>query len=658
MPRFTIGMAHSNDFHGVYFSIQAMRLYFPALVAQSEFVVVNNGPENNHSKMIGDLLTHVRASGTPARLIQQLDPVGTSPARNRIMAEATGDYVLSMDCHVLLEPGSFEALDAFYTANPDTGDLITGPMIYDNIKGFSTHFNDEWRSEMWGTWGRAWGCYGCKKPFSVREADGKAQAISMDLNSPGPLERCVCGVSFAAVNSTPWAGHESKFLEYGHFDLGADKNGDPFEIPGHGLGFYSCKRDKWQGFNVHARAFGGEELWYHEKIRRAGYRALCHPGVRWLHRFGRPEGVQYPLTMYDKIRNYVLEFSELGMDLTPVRNHFVGGGKIGSAAWAALAADPIRQITESAQPCNGCQQPNPVPTFERFEQLLVWQMGQERDLNQHIKTFGDLAAKCDHVTEFSHRRDSTIGLIAGLPKTIISYNLESGAIVSRALELAKEAGRERFTRFIDLQQKPVDSPAVNSIEPTGLLFLDTKHTYDRVSDELKKFAPTTSRFIVLHDTVSFGATGDDGGPGLVQATTDFLKENKKWFLYYHTATQYGLTVLATQDQDIPVEAVAGWVLGFGPGTELFKLLQSIGIQKNPTCDCNAQIIKMDAWGVAGCKANQRQLADFIETNAANWGWDAFLQAAFKSVWNGLAFKINPLDRFHSLVGLAIEKAAL
>jgi hypothetical protein len=41
-----------------------------------------------------------------------------------------------------------------------------------------------------------------------------------------------------------------------------------------------------------------------------------------MHRFTRVSGPQYPLTVEDKLRNYLLGHSELGLDLEPVLQHF------------------------------------------------------------------------------------------------------------------------------------------------------------------------------------------------------------------------------------------------------------------------------------------------------------------------------------------------
>jgi len=92
------------------------------------------------------------------------------------------------------------------------------------------------------------------------------------------------------------------------------------------------------GFHPGFRGFGGEEGYIHEKFRRAGRRCLCLPWLRWTHRFGRPRGVPYPLTVEDKLRNYVLGHTELGFDLTPVLAHFS----------KYLPADRMARVAEEA----------------------------------------------------------------------------------------------------------------------------------------------------------------------------------------------------------------------------------------------------------------------------------------------------------------------
>ncbi|MAF24680.1 hypothetical protein CL634_03785, partial [bacterium] len=76
------------------------------------------------------------------------------------------------------------------------------------------------------------------------------------------------------------------------------------------------------GFNEIFRGFGGEEGYIHEKFKRAGKKTLCLPFLRWVHRFGRPEGPKFPLTMENKVRNYFIGHIENKMDVDPIVEHF------------------------------------------------------------------------------------------------------------------------------------------------------------------------------------------------------------------------------------------------------------------------------------------------------------------------------------------------
>jgi len=103
---------------------------------------------------------------------------------------------------------------------------------------------------------------------------------------------------------------------------GESADAPPFEVPMHGCGLMSCRKDAWLGFHPQFRGFGGEEGYIHEKFRRAGRRVLCLPFLRWLHRFGRPQGTRYPLVRENRVRNYLLGRVELGMPYEDVIDHF------------------------------------------------------------------------------------------------------------------------------------------------------------------------------------------------------------------------------------------------------------------------------------------------------------------------------------------------
>ena len=50
--------------------------------------------------------------------------------------------------------------------------------------------------------------------------------------------------------------------------------------------------------------------------------AMSLPFLRWVHRFNRPDGVKYPLTMQNKVRNYFIGHLELGLSIEPIIEHF------------------------------------------------------------------------------------------------------------------------------------------------------------------------------------------------------------------------------------------------------------------------------------------------------------------------------------------------
>jgi len=94
----------------------------------------------------------------------------------------------------------------------------------------------------------------------------------------------------------------------------------PFEIWAMGAGFLACRREAWLGFNPEFRGFGGETGYIQEKYRKAGRKVWCHPKMIWMHLFGRK--VPYPLILKDRVKNYIIGFKELGLDIRQIHDHF------------------------------------------------------------------------------------------------------------------------------------------------------------------------------------------------------------------------------------------------------------------------------------------------------------------------------------------------
>lgn len=585
MTKLSIVMACHQDFNGVYFSVNALRMYHKQVMPDCEIIVVDNSPDspegtttrdfiqggiplntptemsvrhfvqwlvndtpetfNNlfevhvESKSISEFksrllspmgesvqkaIQSLKSTGNPGELIAlarghevswfsdflrrakgEVEKVvyipyggigGTAAPRDYAIRAASGKYVLCMDSHVLLWPDALKKLMDFYEREDDNGGLLSGPMMYDNFDSMSTHFDDDWRGEMWGTWG------------TDQRGDG--------LNGPA------------------------------------------FEIPAQGLGVFSCRKDSWLGFNPNFRGFGGEEFYIHTKYRKAVKKCYCLPFLRWVHRFGRPQGVKYNLNLWDKVRNYIIGHHELDLPFDRIHQHFVATGLLPQADWDSLLSNPenpplqsiaVRTVVnqqavahqghpefKATPPCSTC---GDIPAEVTLEMLYEKAVNTPSDINEHSGVLKELASRCGHVTEFGMRSGvSTVALLAGQPNKFVTYTPKDKVIEA----LKSRAGKTEFVHK--------DGNSLNGdIEQTDMVFLDTVHTAQHFYNELIHLAPKVNRYIVRHDTQIFGERGDNGSPGLLAGLREFLKVNREWTVVDHYENNHGLVVISKDSRD-------------------------------------------------------------------------------------------------------------
>lgn len=255
--KLTIGMLTYDDMLGVWMTIQSIQLHHPEILKDIEFLILDNNPASKHGEAVKGLTNWVKQS--PIRYVPITDATGTA-LRDRIFRMASTPYVLCIDCHVMFPAGALRRLIDFFDFGLDEGNLLHGPMLYDNMEIGATHMDVVWREGMLGIW---------------------------------------------AIDKR-----------------GLDAEAEPFEIPAHGMGAFACRKDAWLGFNPAFRSFGGEEAYIHTKFKQAGKKSLCLPFLRWLHRFQRPDGAPYPNSWEARIRNYAIGHKELALPMEPMIEHF------------------------------------------------------------------------------------------------------------------------------------------------------------------------------------------------------------------------------------------------------------------------------------------------------------------------------------------------
>lgn len=149
MKKLTIGMATFDDFEGVYFTIQSIRLNNLDRLDELDLVVIDNNPTSAEGLQTKEFCGKARV-----RYLEETTWRSTA-IRDRIFSEALAPWALSIDPHVLFEPRTIDRLMDFVD-DAEERVLYHGVMCYDYLEQGAkvvTHMDPEWRENMYGTWG-------------------------------------------------------------------------------------------------------------------------------------------------------------------------------------------------------------------------------------------------------------------------------------------------------------------------------------------------------------------------------------------------------------------------------------------------------------------------------------------------------------------------
>ena len=164
---------------------------------------------------------------------------------------------------------------------------------------------------------------------------------------------------------------------------------------------------------------------------------------------------------------------------------------------------------------------------EKYQQLCQ----TESDINEHLPILRKYALLSDRIVELGVRgMVSTWALLAGRPQFMVSVDIvhpsEHEGDVGEAEILAN---RENITwGFIQKSSLDIE------LDRHDLLFIDTIHSYEQLSQELKLHSPHTTKYIILHDTII---------PEMEKAVKEFLTGNRDWKIKEVFTNNSGLMVL-------------------------------------------------------------------------------------------------------------------
>lgn len=164
------------------------------------------------------------------------------------------------------------------------------------------------------------------------------------------------------------------------------------------------------------------------------------------------------------------------------------------------------------------------------------------DINEHLPTLKYLGQQVNHVTEFGVRGIcSTWAWLAAEVKHLCLYD-----IVHPKDHPHPEVPPYNWDTLVELRPDVrfyKESTLEATIDPTELLFIDTLHTGTQLRQELLRHHEKVSRYIVFHDTYTYGERGEDPSqPGLDWAIIPFVAQYP-WRITYRVPNCNGLTIL-------------------------------------------------------------------------------------------------------------------
>jgi hypothetical protein len=175
-----------------------------------------------------------------------------------------------------------------------------------------------------------------------------------------------------------------------------------------------------------------------------------------------------------------------------------------------------------------------------IEQKYIERKLYPSDINEHLETLFTYAKQCDVIAEFGVRDVvSSYALAHARPKKLICVDINKNNNINIFME---ECKNENINARFDLA-----NTLEYILEDVDMLFIDTLHTFKQLSKELELHHSKVKKYLIFHDTISFGNNNEDGTTdgicGLIPAISNFLKQNLNWKEDKTYINNNGLTIL-------------------------------------------------------------------------------------------------------------------
>lgn len=170
----------------------------------------------------------------------------------------------------------------------------------------------------------------------------------------------------------------------------------------------------------------------------------------------------------------------------------------------------------------------------------------------HLETLRTLAKECEDIVELGVLRGgSTAAFLLGAAGNVYGYDIKQHPAAIKLQSIADG-------KFIYTIQDTLANDC--KVPECDMIFFDSLHTYRQLQGELIKHGNRAKKYLLFHDTITFGIQGADGETGRVMegfergvfnakvhgirlAIDEYMMLHPEWKIKWHHPHSHGLLCL-------------------------------------------------------------------------------------------------------------------